>query len=463
MPSDMRKLNPIEHVVIAGRGCTPQLTALFLQQKFARLTPKITLLECGENPDPPIFSCVSSIRSFHKELGIAEKDFILKTGAGIHLGSLYRFADRPDFFMCEAPYGVSLQSVRFNHWFLRYLHARQEAQFDDFCINAQLAKRGKFVPTSSKRESVYSQVCYGYKVLSDRYSQYLAQQVEARVSTIRDEILAVNPGPDGIESIQLKNGDVIAADLYIDCTRDQKLKKSIAEIKIPETQQAWSIEDAPQARSPIGPPHNTVTFGPSKLTLETEFAGKIYRMDVECTDGKLPEWLPIHAPWQQNCLTLGPATTNRPPLLIDPLHLAASGLYRLYDSWPTTKNLDTSAAIYNDNFIDEWNRIADSDSLHAWEACNKNNACLTAGAQHRLQIFTDNGKVPAYENETLMEDQWAALLFAFGISPAVADPLTEGVDEEWVVAQLNKLRETFRGAAEGAPGVDTFFQNEFAR
>lgn len=444
--------NPIEHVLIAGRGYTPVLTALFLQKKWGHLAPKITLLQCGENADPPIITCVSSIRGFHRELGIAEKDFFIKTGAGFYLGSNYRFTDKSDFFMCEAPYGVSLNSVRFNHWFLRYLRAGQKAQFDDFCINAQLAKRGKFVPTSPKPESVFSQVCYGYKVLSDRYSQYLVQQVAGRVAIIQAEILAVKSGSDGIESIQLKNGNLITADLYIDCTRDQKLKKSIEEIKTHETQHAWRIEDAPQASSPIGPPHNTVTFGPSKLALETEFAGKIYRMDVECKDGKLPEWLQTQAPWQQNCLTLGPATTNRPPLLIDPLHLAASGLYRLYDSWPTTKNLDTSAAIYNDNFIDEWNRIADSDSLHAWEGCNKNNACLTAAAQHRLQIFTDTGKVPAYENETLMEDQWAALFFAFGISPEVADPLTEGVDDEWVVAQLNKLRETFRGAAEEAPG-----------
>jgi tryptophan halogenase len=454
--------NPIAHLIIAGRGFTPVLTALFLQKTWGALAPRITLLECGKNSDPPIINSVSSIKGFHKELGIAEKDFVRKTEASFHLGTLYQFSDgHPEFFMSEAPYGVNLQAIRFNHWFTRYLNAGQRAQFDDFCLNAQLAKRGRFAPTSPKPESVYSQICYGYKLLSEHYRNYLLAQLEPRIEIVCGEIREVQTDLNGIHEVHLADGKTVAADFYIDCSKEHILKRSFAGTPKESAGETWHCEDEPECG--LGPPHNHLAFANEKLVLATQLHGKTYHQESLCNTGQPPQWLLDPQPWQKNCLTFGPATSDRPALLIDPIHLVASGLYRLYNSWPTTTDFRTAAAIYNESFADEWNRIADSDSLHAWAACNRNDECLTDAAKHRLRIFSNDGRIPPYENETMTEDQWAALFFAFGVTPQIADPLTEGSDDRWLLAQLDKLKETLHAAAEHAPGLEGFYRNEVIR
>lgn len=451
--------NPIQHLIIAGRGFTPVLTALFLQKKWGSLAPRITLLQCGENPDPPILSCVSSIKGVHKELGIAEIDFVRKTQASFHLGTLCHFPDRPEFFMSEAPYGVSIYAVRFQHWFTRYRQAGHSAQFDEFCINAQLAKRSRFAPPSPKPESVYSQVCYGYKLLSENYARYLAEQLGANIAVIQDEIADVATGANGIKSIHLKNNSAIAADLYIDCTSDHQLKRFISN-KIPPstTGHSWSVEETHNNR--VGPPHNSLFAADNALAFVTELHGKIYRQAIPCISVLPSIWLRDPEPWQKNCLSLGAATSDRPALLIDPVHLVASSLYRLYNSWPTSSDFHTPAQTYNSSFYDEWDRIADSDSLHVWATCGRDDKYLTEAAKHRLCVFASDGRIPPYENETLMEDQWAALFFALGINAEIADPLTADADDAWIAAQLGKLKATLQAAAQHAPELEHFYRKE---
>lgn len=454
--------NPIQHLVIAGRGFTPVLAALFLQKKWGPLAPRITLLQCGENSDPPVISCVSSIKEAHREMGIGEKDFVRKTQANFHLGTLCQFPGQPEFFMCEAPYGVSIHSVRFNHWFVRYRQAGKSASFDDFCINAQLAKRGRFAPPSPKPESVYSQVCFGYTLLSEDYARYLTTQLGPGVSIIQDSIENIETGPEGIKAIRLKNSSVITADLYIDCTCDGKLKR-LAEAEPQTTSPAslWRVEKMPQVR--LGPPHNHLSVGANKLTLTTELHGKTYRQDISWELDQSPEWLRDREPWKKNCLALGPATTDRPALLIDPVHLVASSLYSLYRSWPTSRDFHIPAQTYNSSFKEEWDRIADSDCLYTWAASGYNKNYLTEAAKHRMRIFTSDGRIPPYENETLMEDQWAALFFALGIEPDVADPLTLSSDDAWVVEQLDKFKGALAAAAEHAPLLEGFYRQNVAR
>jgi Tryptophan halogenase. len=454
----MNNNNPIQHLIIAGRGFTPVFTALFLQKKWGALAPRITLLQCGENQDPPILSCASSIKGVHKELGVAEIDFVKKTQASFHLGTLCHFPDRPEFFMSEAPYGVSIHAVRFQHWFIRYRQAGHSAQFDDFCINAQLAKRSRFAPPSPKPESVYSQVCYGYKLLSENYARYLTGHLGPHISVIQDEIANVETDSDGIKSIQLKNSAAVTADLYIDCTSDHKLKRFMSNgIRSSTAEHSWSVGETQKGR--VGPPHNSLFAANDALTFVTELHGKIYRQTIPCNS--VPsDWLRDPEPWQKNCLSLGAAISDRPSLLIDPVHLVASSLYRLYNSWPTGGDFRTPAQTYNSSFYDEWNRIADSDSLHVWAACGRDDKYLTEAAKHRLRVFASDGRIPPYENETLMEDQWAALFFAFGIMPDVADPLTVEADDAWVIAQLDKLKSTLQAAAQHAPELEQFYRSE---
>lgn len=449
--------NSIQHVLIAGRGFTPVLTAVFLQKKWGPLAPRVTLLQCGENTDPPVINCVSSIKEAHREMGIGEKDFVRKTKASFHLGTVCQFPGQPDFFICEAPYGVSIHSVRFNHWFARYRQAGKLASFDDFCINAQLAKRGRFAPPTPNPESVYSRVCYGYKLLSDAYTRYLGEQLGAGSTVIREDLESVEAGAEGIRAIRLKNGSIINADLYIDCTSEHKLKRFVAdEFKSNAPAPSWHIEQMPQPR--LGPPYNQLSVSVNSLNLTTELHGEMYRQKITWEFSQPPQWLRDPEPWRKNCLTLGPATADRPALLVDPVHLTTSNLYSLYRSWPANSDFHISTQTFNNSFNDEWVRIADSDSLYTWAASGRNDDYLTDAARHRMRIFASDGRIPPYENETLMEDQWAALFFALGIMPEVADPLTLEADDEWVISQLNKFKKTLEAAAEHAPPLELFYR-----
>lgn len=453
----MATISPIKHVVIAGCGFTPYLTGHFILQKWGGLAPRVTIIHCGENPDPPVLNCVSSLKAFHGDIKIPERDFVGKTTASFHLGTTYRQKNQHDFFMCEAPYGSSLNGVRFHHWFQQYQAAGQTGAFDDFCINAQLAKLRRFVPRSDKPNSAYAQVHYGYKLLSENYADYLRSRLDSRTTTIKAKIENISLKNSGyIDNVYLSNGQRITADLFIDCSQEHHLKRALNAPKSATLNDIWQVHETLECG--IGAPSNSLLLANNALTLETELHGKTYRQIISCNADAAPDWLIDSQPWQKNCIALGPAVSCRPGLLIDSVHLVASALYRLYSLWPASEDFQIPAISYNSATIDEWSRIADSDSLHTWAACGKNENCLTASAKHRLDVFISDGRNPLYENETMTDDQWAALFLALGIQPKVADPLTAEIDAAPLVAQLEKLRETLRAAAQHAPELEKFYR-----
>src|SRR5690606_31314475 len=102
-----------------------------------------------------------------------------------------------------------------------YQAAGQTGAFDDFCINAQLAKLRRFVPRSDKPNSAYAQVHYGYKLLSENYADYLRSRLDSRTTTIKAKIENISLKNSGyIDNVYLSNGQRITADLFIDCSQE---------------------------------------------------------------------------------------------------------------------------------------------------------------------------------------------------------------------------------------------------
>ncbi len=473
----------IQQVVIVGRGYTPILTAVFLQKKWRAAPLGITIIQAGEYIDPPALSCVSSLRALHTELGLAEKDFVRKTGASFHLGTLYQFHNQfhnqfhsqfpnqlhnridsdpalPDFFLCEAPYGFNLKSIHFHHWFHGLVATEANARFDDFCLNALLAKAGRFSPASSRSNSVFAQVCHGYKFLTTEYARYLAGHLAPDTRVKDSRALEVQLTAEGkIKGAFLDNGEWIAGDLFIDCSGERLLKKAIPQVSgksAGPNPPSWQEEEA--AGDSLGPPSTSLTLGEGLLRIVIPLRGKVYRQDVSCESQS--QWMRDAAPWQANCIALGAALWARPPLLIDSTHLLASALYRLHRLWPPTADLRVAAGFYNESTAEEAACIADSDSLHAWAAAGRRDEYLTEAAQHKLRLFASDGRLPRYDGETLTDDQWAALFFACGVVPRCSDPLIQNKDRTWAVNELKLMRQTLREAADRAPLHADFYRQQ---
>ncbi|MCU4675719.1 tryptophan 7-halogenase [Catenovulum sp. 2E275] len=486
----MNDTKQIKKIIIVGGGTAGWMSAAALANALQH-NCDIHLIESddigtvgvGEATIPPI-------RSFNKTLGLNEKEFLCFTQGTFKLGIEFINWGKKghSYFHPFGSYARPFDMVNLHQYWWQAYQNGQASVFDDYCMAWQLAKANKFQPPLSDPRNVLSTHEYAYHFDAGLYARFLREYAQQRgVARHEGKIVKVHQHLENgfIDSVELSSGDIVDADLFIDCSGFRGL---LIEGVLKTGYQNWShwlpcdkAWAVPSAKGQLTPYTRSIAHEAGwqwRIPLQHRTGnGHVFSShftDQQTAQDRLIEHIEtdvLAEPkllsfttgrrnlfWHKNVIAIGLSSGFIEPLESTSIHLIQAGIAKLLALFPD-KDFDQLV-------IDEYNRIAiaeienirDFIILHyylnqrtdseMWRYCASMQ--LPESLSYKIQHFKRYGRLIAGEKDLFGNASWLAVHFGQLNLPEKSDPLMayrkfDSVD--W----LNRLKAAMQAAALQAP------------
>lgn len=491
----------IETVAVIGGGTAGWMAAAALARKL-RGTVRITLVESaeigtvgvGEATIPPIVD-------FNAFLGLDEDAFVRATQASFKLGIELRGWGAPgDVYLHPfGRYGLDFDGTSFHqHWLRQRSLGRDPGSLDEYCLPAAAARAGKFFRPVKDTRNILSMLAHAFHFDASRYAAFLRAYAEER-GVVRQEgrIVEVLQRPlDGfIQGVRLESGEVIEADLFVDCTGfrgllieqtlqagfedwthwlpcDRAVAVASENVGEPEpytrstAQRAgWRWRIPLQHRTGNGYVHCSEFISEDEATADL-LAGLDGAAVAE------PRMLRFKTgrrrkSWIKNCVALGLASGFLEPLESTSIHMIQSGIFRLLAMFPDRTFDPALTEEYNRRTATEYARLRDFVILH-YHATTRSDSPLWDHVrtmqvpdtlQHKLDLFRSSGRFFREDEELFSETSWVAVMMGQGVMPGAFDPVAAAHDPEAIRERMERFRDAVAHAAAEMPTHQAFIDS----
>ncbi|RHW18933.1 tryptophan 7-halogenase [Sphingomonas gilva] len=490
---------PIRRVVIVGGGTAGWMAAAVLSRGFAAERLAITLIESpeigtvgvGEATIPPILT-------LNRLLGIDEDAMIAATSGTFKLGIEFRdwgaIGDR--YFHPFGSFGADLNGVAFHqHW----LNLRDGA-LDDYSLNAQAAKAGRFIRPVDDPGHVHSRMSYALHFDAVRYAAFLRDQAAARgVIHLPRKVVEVRQDARGhVAAVRLDDGAEVAGDLFIDCSGFRGL---LIEQTLATGYEDWS-HWLPMDRAVAVPTERIAPPVPYTRSTARE-AGWHWRIPLQHRTGNGHVYCSRHisddeaaadlmgaldAPaageprllrfvtgrrkkaWNANVVALGLASGFVEPLESTSIHLIQQGVVTLMSLFPDTGFAQADIDQYNRLMQAEAEAVRDFVIMHyhltrrddspLWNEVRTMEVPDTLKA--RMALFRSRGRLFLESSELFREPSWVAVMLGQGLWPDAVDPVAGAMDEAEIRAKLERMRAVIARGVQAMPMHDDFISRHCA-
>jgi len=492
--------NLIKKIAIVGGGSAGWMTAAAFSNTFGKHC-EITLIESatigtigvGEATIPPI-------KYFNRSLGIEEATFVRETQGSFKLG--IEFIDwskkGKSYFHPFGQYGAEFDTVPFyHHWMREYLAGNIDS-LDDYSMAWVAAHKHRFAHPMREKQQIQSTYDYAYHFDATLYAQYLRKYSEARhVKRVEGKVIdaTLNSENGFIENIILKNGSVIEADFFIDCTGFYGL---LIEQIMKTGYEDWSHWLPCNRAVVVSCEKNSETMPYTKSTAKE--AGWQWRIPLQKRTGngyvysdryidedtaektilngldgdKLAE--PKHLSfttglrkkfWNKNCVAIGLSAGFMEPLESTSLHLIQYGIMRLLAMFPDKSGSPLLAEEYNKLTRAEYERIrnflilhyyaTDREDSEFWRYCK--NMKIPDDLRNKIDHFIHHSLIVSDERELFHNPSWIAVYIGQNIIPKRAPAITAMRQNIPVKARLSQIRSAILSAADDMTHHDAFIEN----
>lgn len=454
---------PIRNILILGGGTAGWMTAAFLARWIARAGIGVTLVESEQIGTIGVGEAtVPGIHQYMKDLGINEAEFIKATHATFKLGIAFDGWANPDtsFFHPFAAYGVQIESRPFYQtWWSAKQQGYREG-LENFCLCTQLARRGKFAQPSFDEESRLAWYNYAYHFDASLFARYLRRFAEQRgVTRVEGKVSQVNvDGTNGfIQSVCLESGELLGADLFVDCT-------GMAALLIGKTLGVgfedwshWLLSDsalAVQTKGVVAPEPFTRSSARTAgwqwhiplqhrvgngYVYSSQFIGYEQARDellanlrgelltdprlIRFTTGMRKDF------WHKNCVAIGLSSGFLEPLESTSISLIQTGISKMAAFLANFVLDEQQVAEANRLNRLEYERIRDFIILH-YKLNDRPGAYwnhvrameIPATLAGKLEAFKSSGNILMLEQESFREESWVSMYNGFGIDPSGLAP-----------------------------------------
>jgi tryptophan 7-halogenase len=414
---------------------------------------------------------VPHIRFFNETLGIDEVDFMKKTQATYKLGiEFVNWARIGDSYIHPfGAFGRDLNGVPFHQLWSRLRLAGDTTSLDEYSLPNMACRAAKFAPPSTDPQSLLSTFSYAFQFDATLYAPYLRAYAEQR-GVVRTEGRVVDVqlrGTDGfIESIKLASGEVVEADLFVDCSGFFGL---LTEKTLKTGYEDWT-HWLPCDRAVAMP---CESFGPllpfTRATART--AGWTWRIPLQHRtgngyvysskfvsddeaaatlianlDGKAlaePRFLKFvtgrrKKTWNKNCVAIGLAGGFVEPLESTSIYLIQAAITNLIEFFPDLDFDATNVDEFNRIMDVEFERVRDFIVLH-YHATERDDTPLwnyvrtmsiPDSLAYKMELFRERGIVVKYRQGLFYDPSWIAVYVGQRVLPRRYDPLADGVPLE---------------------------------
>lgn len=501
----------VSKVVIVGGGTSGWMCAAAI----ARIVPPHLSVTLVESEDIGVIgvgeATIPTLSEFNEFLGLDENDILRQCQGTFKLG--IEFVDwlraGESYFHPFGFYGRDTPEFAFHQLWLRLRElagkgvAPPDAAGDisHYNVCAAAARLGRFSPPQGGADAVLSTMRHAYHLDSMRYGQLLRRYAEKKgVCRVEGMVVGVEQDPDLglIRSVRLSDGQVLAGDLFIDCSG---FKSLLIEGAMASDFIDWShylpcdrALAMPTTRSGPPEPFTRATADRAgwrwRIPLQQRTGnGHVYSsafMDqdeahhrlLEGADGEpLADPLPLRFRtghrsvfWEKNCVAIGLAGGFIEPLESTSIHLAQMGVQRLINLWPGRGLNAAEIAHYNQLMTADYERIRDFIVLH-YSATQREdtefwryvgNMAIPDTLACKLDMFRANGRIIPSPDDLFTAHSWLAVMLGQGVSPQNYDVLLDRVPETELIHNMGLLKEAVAKTATSLPGHQDYINRHCA-
>lgn len=479
-------MRQLKKILIVGGGTAGWMTAALLSKLFGGRydislieSEAIGIIGVGE-------ATIPAIKKYNELLGLDEAEFLKRTQGSFKLG--IQFVDwwKPghSYIHGFGQIGRDLGWLRCHQYWLKMQGLGRASDFANFSINTAAALENRFMRADPKMvESPIGQIAHAFHFDASLYARYLrglaeAKGVRRREGKVADVTLR---GEDGfVRSVTMEDGEVIEADLFIDCSGFRGL---IIEQAMKTGYEDWThwlpcdrAMAVPCARVEPFTPYTRSTARPAgwqwRIPLQHRTGnGHVYSSqhmedaDAEALllanlDGEQlaePNRLRFvtgkrRQTWNRNCVAIGLSSGFLEPLESTSIHLIQSAVIRLVRLLPDAGFDPAGIAEFNRQTDFEYERIRDFIILHYkatarddtafWRYCRDMEVPDTL--QRKMDLFAANGRVFREDEELFAEESWIQVFLGQGVIPRGYDPLVDLKSDAEIVTFLDNVEGVIR-------------------
>ncbi|MBS7458668.1 tryptophan halogenase family protein [Coralloluteibacterium stylophorae] len=503
----------IRKVVIAGGGTAGWLAACALTHQFRDLLD-IVLVESEQIGTVGVGeSTVPTIRTFHRLLGIDEREFMSAVAGSFKLSISFENWTRPGerYFHPFGYTGAGTWSCEFHHFWLDSLRRGMPSAFGDFCLESVASRAGRFALSDREERGAPQwslrwarnpnaparpEPNYAYHFDAALYADFLRRKSEGRgLTRIEGRILEVrrDPGSGNVDALVLEDGQVVEGDLFIDCSgfrgllieqamrtgyedwnqwlpcdRAVALQTAAVEPAVPYTraiahEAGWRWHIALQHRVGCG-----WVFSSAHMS-DDEAAARL----VAATGAPLVRepWIVSfrtgrrRRAWNGNVVALGLASGFIEPLESTSIHLTLSAIARLIHLFPADGIEESLVERYNEVSRREMEQVRDFIVMHyhlnqrdepLWRECR--DMRLPEALAERIRLFRDRAHAWQGEDELFRLDSWTHVMLGQGVVPRTHHPLGAALGDADLRRLFDAIRRPIDQAVQAMPEHQAFLE-----
>lgn len=469
----------VRNVVIVGGGTSGWISAALLMKILGKAV-SVTVVESddigtigvGEATIPPILS-------LNKALALDERTFMRQTRATIKLGIQFENWGHPGnaYMHAFGTIGKDFPFCPFQHFWFRARATGLGGDLWDYSLNLQAAHQGKF--GFVKQQQDVPALAYAYHFDAGLYAQYLRGESE-RMGARRIEgmIRSVNLHPEtgDVVSLALADGQVIAGDLFVDCSGFRGL---LIQEALDTGYEDWS-HWLPCDRAAAVPSESYPRTVPYTRSIAHE-AGWQWNIPLQHRNGNgmvfcSQAWSDDEAisrllgnlgskalaeprvlrfrtgrrlrQWNRNVVSIGLSSGFLEPLESTSIHLIQSGVVRLIKHFPFRGIKQAEVDEYNRQSRIEFEQVRDFIICHYklntredsdfWKQCSRMD--IPDSLARKIELFRETGKIYREQEELFSEVAWLQILVGQGVMPRDFHPLASVLTDATLAEMLDNVR-----------------------
>ncbi len=492
------KDRPINRVVIAGGGTAGWMAAAALSRLVGRQL-EVTLVESEEIGTVGVGEAtIPTLLTINRLLQIPEPDFIKATSGTFKLGIRFEnwLYEGHDYIHSFGDTGKGCWAGGFQHFWVKGQREGLAAEYGAYCAELRAAVENKFGILSEHKLN------YAYHLDATAYGQYLRRLAEANgTRRIEGQIahVCVSETTGFIDYLQLKDGQQVAGDLFIDCTGfralliEDALQTGFDDWShwLP-CNRAWAVQTE-LTGEPV--PYTRAIAHDSGWRWRIPLQHRVGNGLVYCNEFlddeaarerllSLVDGTPIIEPrpirfttgqrrkyWNKNCIALGLSSGFIEPLESTSIHFIQNGIMWLLLMFPDSVMSQASVDEYNHKLRGEAERIRDFIVLHYyanqrtgepfWDMCRE--LPIPDTLRQRMALFKETGRVFKPQDDVFSENSWVQVMMGQGLHPDGYHNVVDSMSNEQLGQFLNDIQRDVERTVAALPNHGAFVEALVAR
>jgi tryptophan halogenase len=490
--------NRLRSIAVVGGGTAGWMAASMLARTLPGNSCAITVIESpdigtvgvGEATIPPLIDLL-------RFLGINEADFVRHTFSTYKLG--IRFSDwrriGHSYWHPFGTFGTRINLRPFYHSWHKAQAGGLSLNFNDYSACSALGDAGKFTFPDTTGQTDATGLRYALHFDAGLVARYLrAYSERLGVQRLERTVSGATRLQNGnLDELLFADGSRLGADLFIDCSgfRGVLIEQVLQTGYLP-----WT--DVLPCDRAVAVPTQMTSARPPYTQSSARSAGWRWRIPLQhragngyvyssafCSDTEALDDLlrevgekTLAEPrqlrfvtgrrkrlWSHNCVALGLASGFLEPLESTSIHLVMSGVYKLLEHFPDRRFDPATLAAYNEEAIEEIERIRDFIVLHyclnqrddapLWRYCQAMK--IPASLAQRIEMYERTGRIRIRAGELFSDLSWFYVFNGMGVTPQSYDPLMDVVGDAQLRDILGRLAQSTAAVVAAAPSHDSYF------